>query len=117
MRPTTLKGVHMRMYNPSHSGKILAACFDETFTVAAAARQIDVPVSVLTDIIDGKAPVTPELALLFSTIFPGDTPELWLGMQADYDVWQATHNREWQAQVLARHQLSPDLLEGLGPWQ
>lgn len=95
----------MKMFNPSHPGKILAACFDESFTVEEAARKIGVSVQTLTDIMDCKAPVTPELALLFTTIFPGDTAELWIGMQADYDKWQAEHNQEWRKQTLKKHHI------------
>lgn len=107
----------MHMYNPPHPGTVLADSFDEDFTVDDAARKVGIPVQMLTDIINGTAPITREIAFLLAIIFPGDQPRTWLTLQADYDAWQATHNREWQAQVLARHQLSPDLLEGLGPWQ
>jgi hypothetical protein len=34
------------------------------------------------------APMTTEMALRLGTFF-GNGPELWLGLQADYDIWQA----------------------------
>lgn len=101
----------MKMYNPAHPGRILAASFDENFTVEDAARKMGVSVQSLTDVIDGKASITPELAFLLATIFPWDTPELWLGMQANYDSWQATHNRQWQKQVLQKHNIAPNFLD------
>ncbi len=107
----------MHMYNPPHPGTVLADSFDEDFTVDDAARQVGIPVQMLTDIMNGTAPITREIAFLLAIIFPGDQPRTWLNLQADYDAWQATTNLAWQTQVLAQHQLSPDLLEGLGPWQ
>ena len=68
----------MRMYDPPHPGLVLAESFDENFTVADAALKMGVPEQNLTDIISGKAPITPEIALLLAGIFPGETPELWI---------------------------------------
>lgn len=103
----------MKMYNPAHPGRILAASFDEKFTVEDAARKMGVSVQSLNDVIDGKAPITPELALLLTTIFPWDTPELWLDLQHDYDAWQATHNRQWQKLVFQKHNIAPNFLDNL----
>ena len=102
----------MRMYDPPHPGLVLAENFDENFTVADAALKMGVPEQNLTDIISGKAPITPEIALLLAGIFPGETPELWISMQAEYDAWQANHNRQWQMQVLKKHNLDPSFMDG-----
>lgn len=102
----------MRMYNPPHPGLVLAENFDDNFTVEDAARKMGVSVQALTDILECKAPITPEMALLLAGIFPAEPPEQWLGLQSDYDAWQATHNRKWQKKVISEHKLSPTFLDG-----
>ncbi|MCE3057197.1 anthranilate phosphoribosyltransferase [Aggregatibacter actinomycetemcomitans] len=37
---------------------------------------------------NGKASITPEMAVRLSELLNTTTPKLWLGMQADYDLWQ-----------------------------
>lgn len=49
------------------------------------ARDIDVPVGRISDIVAGKRGVTPDTALRFAKYF-GTTAELWLRLQADYDL-------------------------------
>lgn len=102
----------MRMYDPPHPGLVLAENFDENFTVADAALKMGVPVQALTDIIEGKAPITPEIAFLLAGLFPYEPPEQWLELQADYDAWQANYNRQWQMQVLKKHNLDPSFMDG-----
>lgn len=73
--------------SPKHPGKIL---FDEAMTPLGVsrnklARDIDVPVGRISDIVAGKRGVTPDTALRFAKYF-GTTPELWLRLQADYDL-------------------------------
>lgn len=98
----------MKMYNPAHPGRILAASFDENFTVEQAAQKINVPVQELTDIMEGKAPITAEIAFLLCAIFPDDSPSTWIEMQADYDIWQIEHNQELRRQILAKHGFCSD---------
>jgi addiction module HigA family antidote len=72
---------------PEHPGKIL---FEQVMTPLGVsrnklARDIDVPVGCISDIVAGKRGVTPDTALRFARYF-GTTPELWLRLQADYDL-------------------------------
>lgn len=103
----------MRMHNPPHPGLVLAENFDDKFTVEEAALKMGVSVKTLTDILECKAPITKEIALLLAGIFPGEPLEQWLGLQNKYDAWQAAHDRQWQKQVIAEHKLSPNFLDGL----
>ena len=98
----------MQMFNPPHPGRILAENFDAHFTVADAARKRGVPASTLAAI-EGKAPITPERALLLAGIFPAEPPSPRLSLQADYDAGQATHD----CQVLALHHLPLSFLDGI----
>ncbi|MGB0629218.1 MAG: HigA family addiction module antitoxin, partial [Alphaproteobacteria bacterium] len=52
------------------------------------ARDIDVPVGRISDVVAGKRGVTPDTALRFAKYF-GTTAELWLRLQADYDLYVA----------------------------
>ena len=75
---------------PRHPGKIL---FDQVMTPLGVsrnklARDIDVPVGRISDIVAGKRGVTPDTALRFAKYF-GTTAELWLHLQADYDLYVA----------------------------
>ena len=62
----------MIMFNPPHPGLVLAENFDDKFTVEDAALKMGVSVKTLTDILDCKAPITKEIALLLAVIFPGE---------------------------------------------
>ena len=99
----------MKMYNPPHPGRALKACFDDNFTVEEAAVKMGISVNELLDILEEKAHITREMAFLLSRTLPCFNPATWLGMQADYDAWQATHNRKWQNQILKAHRLIPEL--------
>ena len=72
---------------PKHPGRIL---FEQAMTPLGVsrnklARDIDVPVGRISDIVAGKRGVTPDTALRFAKYF-GTTAELWLRLQADYDL-------------------------------
>lgn len=72
---------------PKHPGKTL---FDQVMTPLGVsrnklARDIDVPVGRISDIVAGKRGVTPDTALRFAKYF-GTTAELWLRLQADFDL-------------------------------
>jgi addiction module HigA family antidote len=46
----------------------------------------------LSRILNGSAGISAEMALRLSDAL-GTTPELWAGMQASYDLWQASKKR------------------------
>ncbi|GAA5233992.1 HigA family addiction module antitoxin [Verticiella sediminum] len=51
----------------------------------------------LSRFINGKAGVSPELAIRLAKWIPAPTAIMWLRMQADHDLWQAEHSgREWR---------------------
>jgi addiction module HigA family antidote len=74
---------------PSHPGSIIADALDSVgISMREAARAIGMSPNGLNKVLTGKGPVTPETALRI-TAYIGATPELWLGLQADYDLWHA----------------------------
>lgn len=52
------------------------------------ARDIDVPVSRVGEIVRGRRSITADTALRLAKYF-GTSPEVWLGMQMEYDLRRA----------------------------
>jgi len=83
-----------QMYNPPHPGATLR---DDVLpalglTVADAARQLGVSRMLLSRVLNGRTGISPELARRIEAwlgVERGGRAELWLGMQMDYDLWQA----------------------------
>ena len=84
----------MLMYNPPHPGEILKElCLEPLgLTVTEAARGIGVSRKTLSSIINGKAGISPEMAVRLSIAF-STSSESWLNQQSQYDLWQAEQHR------------------------
>ena len=52
-----------------------------------AAEALVVTRKALSELLNGRAGVSPEMALRLAKAF-NTTPESWLGMQMEYDLWQ-----------------------------
>ena len=80
----------MQMYDPPHPGEILRElCLEPLgLTVTRAAEALGVSRKTLSAILNGRAGISPEMAIRLSIAF-GTTPESWLNQQAQYDLWQA----------------------------
>jgi addiction module HigA family antidote len=83
----------MNMHNPPHPGEFISDVYMEPFDYSCrfVAKQLDVSPSTLSRVLKGKSSVTPEMALRLSKAL-GRSPESWLSMQDNYDLWQAKHN-------------------------
>ncbi len=79
-----------RMFNPPHPGEVLRdGVFDGTqITVTEAAGQLGVTRAALSRILNGRAGISPDMAVRLGK-WLGHSPESWLRMQMDYDLWQA----------------------------
>jgi len=80
----------MEMYNPSHPGKVLKElCLEPLgLTVTEVARELGVARKTLSELINGKSGVSPEMAIRLSKAFR-TAPEFWLNLQQQYDLWHA----------------------------
>ena len=80
----------MRMHNPPHPGEIIRElCIEPlSISVTEAAKVLGVSRKQLSAILNGKAGVSPEMAVRLSKAF-GSDPEVWLGHQKTYELWQA----------------------------
>jgi len=81
----------MRMFNPPHPGKVLREFLGEV-SVTNAATHLGVTRVALSRILNGSAGISAEMALRLSEAL-GTSPEVWTGMQAQYDLWQASKKR------------------------
>jgi addiction module HigA family antidote len=59
-----------------------------TQTELAASLGVSFP--RLNEIVKGRRSVTPDTALRLARVL-GTSPELWLGLQQDWDLWHAMH--------------------------
>jgi addiction module HigA family antidote len=82
----------MLMKNPPHPGRIVRQeCIEALgLTVTQAAKGLGVTRKTLSEIVNGKAGISPEMAIRLSKAF-GSSPEVWLGIQMDYDLAKARH--------------------------
>ena len=80
----------MRMKNPPHPGRVVREeCIEPLgLTVTRAARALGVTRQTLNNLVNERAGVSPEMAIRLSKAF-GSSPEVWLGIQMEYDLAQA----------------------------
>jgi addiction module HigA family antidote len=91
-----------RLRHPTHPGGILRRHYMEplSMTVSGLAVVLGVSRKTLSEIVNEHASITPDMALRLSKAFK-TTPELWLNMQRNYDLWQASHRSDDWKQVEA----------------
>ena len=77
-----------RMHNPAHPGEVLREYLPEGMTVSSAAECLGVTRQALSALLNGRAGVSAEMALRLSQAL-GTSPEMWLSMQAAYELWSA----------------------------
>ena len=80
----------MAMYNPPHPGEFIRETYVEPFDISirSLAESLGVAASTLARVVAGRSAVSPEMALRLSKAL-GRSPESWLAMQDNYDLWQA----------------------------
>ena len=88
------------MYNPPHPGLVLREYLGE-ISVTAAADHLKVTRAALSRILNGSAGISAEMALRLSEALD-TSAELWIGMQAKYDLWQAAKKKRLKITRLAR---------------
>lgn len=83
----------MTMHNPPHPGEFITEVYLEPNNLSGRelAASLGVAASTLNRILKGNSGVSPEMALRLSKAL-GRSPESWLAMQYNYDLWQAKQN-------------------------
>ena len=93
-----------RMFNPPHPGLVVreylgvSLCRPRQNT--SASRRV-----TLSRLLNGKAGISADMALRLSDAL-GTTPELWMGMQAQYDLWTASRSRRKKIAPLRKANLA-----------
>jgi addiction module HigA family antidote len=79
----------MGMHNPPHPGEFIREVYLEPFQLSArqVATKLKVAPSTFNRLLNGESKVTPEMALRLSKTL-GRSPESWLTLQHNYDLWQ-----------------------------
>lgn len=85
----------MLMHNPPHPGEVLKElCIVPLgLTVTEAAKALGVSRKTLSCILNGKAGISPEMAVRLSIAF-NTSSESWLNQQTQYDLWLAEKHRQ-----------------------
>jgi len=80
----------MGVHNPPHPGEIIKErCVEPLgLTVTRAAESLGVTRKTFSMLLNGRSGISPEMALRLSKVF-GRTPEGWLRLQLQYDLWKA----------------------------
>jgi addiction module HigA family antidote len=81
----------MIMHNPPHPGELLKEQLG-SLSVSEAAAHLGVSRVTLSRLISGRAGVSAEMALRLSEAF-STSPDLWLKLQMNYDLWHASRKR------------------------
>jgi antitoxin HigA-1 len=89
-----------RMHNPAHPGEVLREFLPENLGVTEAARRLGVTRQALSALLNGRAGVSAEMALRLEAAL-GTSAEMWLEMQAGYDLCQARRQRRPKVQSIA----------------
>ena len=85
----------MKMHNPPHPGEVLRElCLKPLgLTVTKAARALGISRKTLSGILNGRAGISPEMAVRLSIAFD-NSAESWLNQQTQYDLWHAEQRRK-----------------------
>jgi addiction module HigA family antidote len=99
------------MKNPPHPGTfVLRECIKPLgLSITAAAAALGVSRTSLSELVNGRRGISPEMAVRLSKVF-GGSPESWLEQQAHYDLAKVRADRiklkplkdDWHRKFLAR---------------
>lgn len=80
---------------PRHPGALIKRQYLEplNLTVAELASILSVSPQTILEIVNENAAINPDLALRLAQAFQ-TTPELWLNLQKNYDLWCAAHESD-----------------------
>lgn len=86
----------MRMYNPAHPAEVLKELHIDPLglTVTEVAKRLGISRKAMSEFINMKSGVSIPMAFRLAKAC-NTTPELWINMQVNYDLWQ---NRDFDVQ-------------------
>jgi len=89
------------MHNPAHPGEVLRDLYLKPLgvSITAAADALGVTRKHISEIVNGHAPVSADMAIRLAGAL-GTEPEIWVNMQAQYDLWEAAQKAPPKVKVL-----------------
>ena len=76
----------MAMKNPVHPGRVVRGAIEDLeVSVTGAAAALNVSRPALSNLLNGKAGISPEMAVRLSKVI-GSTPGFWMRLQMNYDL-------------------------------
>ena len=80
----------MTMHNPPHPGEFIKSVYLEPYEISyrSVAQKLHVSPSTFNRLIQKQSNISPEMALRLSKTL-GRSPESWLAMQNNFNLWQA----------------------------
>ncbi len=90
----------MLMHNPPHPGEIIKEMHLKpmNLTITRLAKDLSVSRKAISDLVNGHASISPEMALRLAKAFH-TTPELWVNLQTQYDLWIASQGIDLRSVV------------------
>lgn len=80
----------IQQHNPMHPGSFIKRVYLEPFNVGSneLARKLQVSAGLVSRLLNSKTDISPAMALKLSKVL-GRSPESWLLMQDNFDLWKA----------------------------
>ena len=80
----------MQIHNPPHPGEVVKELCLEPLgvSITEAAEALGVSRKTLSSVVNGRAGISPEMAIRLSIAFD-TSAESWLNQQVQYDLWMA----------------------------
>ena len=82
------------MHSPAHPGEILRELYLKPMhvTITQAAEALGVSRKHISAIVNGRVPVTPDMAMRLAVVFATEA-QLWVNLQAQHDLWVVSQKK------------------------
>lgn len=79
------------MHNPPHPGEVLREWLGD-MSVTDAAQRLGIARATLSRVLNGSSGISADMALRLQAAL-GTSPEMWMGLQDDYELWLASKTK------------------------
>jgi len=92
---------------PTHPGEILREEFLQPLGISqsALARELHTSFRAVNELVNGKRGITPVMAMKLARYF-GATPQLWLNLQNNYDLYRIGRKKAKEIEAIKRHEVA-----------
>lgn len=104
----------MSMHNPPHPGEVVKDILIDAsnLSITSAAEALGISRASLSKLINGRGGLSPDMAIRLS-IALNTSSEMWLNLQAAYDLWEAEKHRKTLSKQVTKisDYIAPPLLK------